>query len=89
MYTEKVGGKLSAAVFGFLLILAWGQLAYEAKIISEDNMTGSKREQFLKSRQGLNAGRNRQRNAGPMTTEARQNIDPEVALAPSILQNRN
>jgi hypothetical protein len=44
MYTEKVGGKLSAAVFGFLLILAWGQLAYEAKIISEDNMTGSKRE---------------------------------------------
>ena len=47
LYVESAGGKISATVIGLVFVLAWAQLAFEAKTISENNMTGEKREKFL------------------------------------------
>ena len=47
LYVESAGGKISASVIGLIFVLAWAQLSYEAKVISENNMTGSKKEKFL------------------------------------------
>ena len=41
------GGIITAEVIGLIILIGWCILAYEAKVISENNMSGQKREKFI------------------------------------------
>ena len=49
MYGEAdtSAGIIVAEVFGLFFVVAWCFLAYETKVLSEENMSGDKKERFV------------------------------------------
>ena len=44
-------GMIVAEVIGLIFVVGWCILAYETKVLSEENMSGDKKQRFVQSRQ--------------------------------------